>query len=411
MHPRLLVSLLQWRPGALARAGVELTGWFLLRALAQSVVILTLARLLGAAEYGAFVAILAMASIAAPIAGLGLPSVILRDGARQIEPLPVVLGRALSIWWCSVLLFSAGTSIIATVTLPPIDAPLVAIHGMILVEIGSVSLIELLGRSFQARQDTRAYGLMQAGLPLVRLVAMGIAWLGGLENLGAWLWFYIAASLIYMLGMTGWTYHRIGWKRSIGGKWNMIREGLPFTSAGLSMRLQAEFNKPLLAQTAYAHAGNFNIAQRAVDLVSLPILAVQEALWPRLYADADHRRRLIVAGSALVLMGLCSAVLITAIAPLAPLMLGEDFKFTVAVMQWLALLPLFSVLRSIGNFQLIATERTHLLTWVYSAGGVTGLVAGTLLIPTYSLEGAAWTCYISESASLLLILVFLSRRA
>lgn len=406
LHWRHIVN---WRPGALARAGMELTGWFLLRAGAQAITILLLAKVLGATHYGAFVAVLAIAGISASLAGLGLPGVVLRDGARQPTELPTLLGRALCAWWRSMLVFCIATCLLATLVLPALDAPRFAIYGMILAEIVSVSLVELLGRALQAQRRMRAYGAMQAGLPMVRLAALALMWASMHADLTTWLYVYTAASLGYMAFIAWLTRCHIGWQSSTRDLWVMAKEGMPFTAGGLSARLQAEYNKPLLAQTAFAHAGNFNIAQRAVDLVSLPILALQEALWPRLYADTDHRHRLLVAGLVLIAMSMVGAVVVVAGAKLIPVFLGEEFAEASELMTWLALLPLMGVLRSLGNFQLIATDRTHLLTRVYLISGISGMVFSTALISSHGLYGAVWASYAAEFSALLTLSVLLRK--
>lgn len=402
--------LAAWRPGALASAGIELTGWFFLRAAAQAGGIFFMAKVLGATHYGAFVAMLAISGVAASIAGLGLPSVVLRDGAREPDQLPLLLGRALCVWWRSVLVFALVTSLLAIWILPPVAAPWLAIHGMIFTEIVSVSSVELLGRAFQSQRKTRIYGVMQAGLPLVRLLTLAMLWASIHVDLTIWLLVYIAVSLGYMACAAWFTHFHIGWQTSNRDLWAMIREGLPFTAGGVSARLQAEYNKPLLAQAAFAHAGNFNIAQRAVDLVSLPILALQEALWPRLYADADHRRRLVTAGVALILMSLAGAIVVMVGAGLIPLVLGEEFRSASELMVWLALLPLLAVLRSLGNFQLIAAGRTHMLTRIYLLSGVSGITFSSLFIPRHGLHGAVWASYATEFVALLATVLLLKKR-
>ncbi|MGY1521302.1 oligosaccharide flippase family protein [Luteimonas sp. A482] len=402
--------LLRWRPGGLARAGSELLTWFVLRAAAQAIALLLLARLLGATDYGSFVAVLAIAGISASIAGLGLPSVLLRDVAQNRAELPTLLGRALRVWWRSTLIFATATSIVAMLALPQVAAPKAAVFALILAEIATTSLIELLGRSFQAIQRIRAYGLMQAGLPISRLaVLLGLAAFGN-GSLTIWLWAYVAVSLAYACTSAWLTRASIGWTSSTEPLWPLVKEGIPFTTGGVSVRIQAEYNKPLLAQAAFAQAGVFNVAQRAVDLVSLPILALQEALWPRLYADTDHRRRLVTAGAALILMSLVGAVVIVAASFLIPPILGEEFEPAARLMIWLAGLPLLAVLRNLGNFHLIATGRTHLLTWVYLIGGCAGVAFATLLIPAYSLQGAVWASYATEATSLACICVLIYRK-
>ncbi len=403
-------DLANWRPGALARAGIELTGWFFLRAAAQVASIFFMAKVLGATNYGAFVAVLAIAGISASIAGLGLPSVVLRDGSKQTAELPLLLGRALCAWWRSILVFVLATSLLATLVLPPLPAPWFAIHGMIFAEVVSISLIELLGRTFQAQRRTRIYGAMQAGLPLVRLLALAALWASAHADLTTWLLTYMLVSLSYMAFVTWFTHHNIGWQLNTTHMWAMIREGLPFTAGGVSARLQAEYNKPLLAQAAFAYAGNFNIAQRAVDLVSLPILALQEALWPRLYADVDHRRRLRFAGTALIAMSLIGAIVVVAGARLIPVVLGEEFRSAAELMVWMALFPLLAVLRNLGCFQLIATGQTQRIALVSVTGGVTAVILSGWLIPRFGPLGAVWACYASEVMALLSISLLLKLR-
>ncbi|MCR6651645.1 MAG: oligosaccharide flippase family protein [Cellvibrionaceae bacterium] len=394
----------------MARASIELAGWLFLRAATQAITIFCLAKFLGLKDYGAFITIMAIAGIAASVAGLGLPSVVLRDGSRRPAELPFLVGSALSVCWRSVLLFAAGTSAVVSVVLPPVEASWVSIYAMIFIEILSISLIELLGRAFQAQQNTRAYGAMHAGLSIARLAALAFAWAVGLDDLTTWLCSYISANIAYIAAVTWLTWRRIGWRSGTNRLCPMIVEGAPFTTAGVSVRLQAEFNKPLLAQAAFADAGNFNIAQRAVDLISLPILAVQEALWPRLYADTDHRQRLLIAGMTLVLMSFMGAIVIIVAAQTVPWVLGEDFRSAAELMTWLAFLPLLVVLRSIGTVQLIATGRTRLLTWVYIIGGTSGLAFSTLLISRYGLLGAVWASYTTEATSVITALIFFKIR-
>jgi O-antigen/teichoic acid export membrane protein len=400
-------SLLRWRPGGLARAGTELLFWFVLRAAAQVAATLILARHLGATDYGLFVAVLAIAGIFGVFSTLGLPSILLRDGAKATGQIPLLLGGILSIWWRSTLLFSALACTIARVLLPNISASSTTFFSMIAGEIISVSLLELIGRAYQARQQTRHYGAIQAGLPLIRLIAITILLATNQEGFILWLWTYTTATFAYVFAVIGISRNHIGWRRPATLPWWALRQGIPFSAGGLSSRLQTEYNKPLLAQIASAHAGQFNVAQRIVDLASLPLLAIQEALWPRLYADKDHRRRLLTTGTALLLMSLAGGLIIVLGSLVVPNLLGSDYQDSAQLMIWLAGLPLLSVLRNLGNFRLIASNCTHLLTWVYLAGAVASFGFSTWLIPKHALIGAVWACYATEIVSLTCILLLI----
>src|SRR3546814_15377469 len=72
----------------------------------------------------------------------------------------------------------------------------------------------------------------------------------------------------------------------------LATSGLPFSMAAFATKLQAEFNKPILAHLGFDLAGSYNVAQRASDLASMPLSALQESLWPRLYAQQNPIRQL-----------------------------------------------------------------------------------------------------------------------
>src|SRR5690606_33100786 len=128
--------------------------------------------------------------------------------------------------------------------------------------------------------------------------------------------------------------------------------------------------KPLLAQTSYSYAGNLNIAQRVVDLATLPLFAIQEALWPRLFASDNHRRQLWISGALLLFAAIIAGGLLALSAPLLPAVLGPDFASTGMLIVWLSGLPALLALRNLINFHLIASGRTHLLTWIYLVSGL-----------------------------------------
>lgn len=399
-----LHALIRWRPGALARTGVELWGWLMLRAAAQALTIIGLARLLGAIDYGSFVAVIAIAATFSSVAGLGLPSVLLRDGSRLPTTISTLLGRSLAVSLVAILFIAALATIVVIVVLPGVDASMIAVSAIVLTEISSTCLIELVGRAFQAQQKIRIYGALQSGLPCFRLAALFVLVTIKSESLESWLWTYTMASFVYTLFAVLFTKRAIGWSFSNRRLLALVREGIPFATGAASTRLQAEYNKPLLAQAGLSQAGYFNLAQRAVDLVSLPLLALQDVLWPRLYRADDHHRQLLLSGTLLVLMSLAGTILVIAASLFITGLLGQEYQPVAGLMILLSGLPVLATLRSLGNFHLIATNRTHLITWVYAAGAASSLVFATLWIPDYSLAGAAFACYAAEIIALLCIL-------
>lgn len=394
-------QLAAWRPGAYLRASAGLFGWLLLRALGQAVLVIALARLLGATGYGHFITVLAVATLFTPLAGLGLQGVLLRDGARNPQGTPRQLRMALRLWWGSTAVFGALGVVVALLGLPQ-GTQALAVAALVLAEVGSSSLMELLARVQQARHRTQRFGAILAGLVLARVAALAVYALFARPNVSGWMWAYAAGSLVYT------TWLLTGARRDLSPAhdpalpaWPLVLEGLPFAVGGLSQRLQAEFNKPVLAHLGFALAGNFSAAQRAVDIATLPLLAMQEALWARLFSCTDYRRRLSVSAAFLVSLALCGGVALYLLAPLLPLLLGPGFESSVHLLQWLAWAPAVQVLRSFVNFHAVATHRTYLLTTAYLTAGVASVLFNLFLIGTHGVTGAVAAVYFTEFAGII----------
>lgn len=399
--------ILQWRPGSYLRASGELFGWLLLRAFALAVMVLLLARLMGAEGYGVFVAVLAVVGFFTPLAGLGLGGLLLRDCAKEPETLPQSLGMALALWWPSALVFTL-LAVLTTAWLLPLSIPFYVLAIFAFSEVVATSFIELAGRVEQSQYHVRTFGCLLAGLPVARLAGLlGYILLLPPDTTG-WLWVYAVTSLAYTAAVAWRLMVRYRPVWPVRREWSMARESLPFTMGALSFRLQGEFNKPLLAQTSYGYAGNFSVAQRVVDLTNLPLQAMQEALWPRLYASDSPQRRLWTTGALLIALALFCGVIIFLSAPLLTYLLGGGYEGAVGMMRWLAWLPAIQVLRNVMNFRLTAPERTHLLTWVYVFTTITSVLLAVWLIPIYGMDGAAIAAYGNECA-LLLALTILPR--
>src|SRR3546814_6349238 len=109
--------------------------------------------------------------------------------------------------------------------------------------------------------------------------------------------------------------------------------GLPFSMANLSMRLQGEFNKPALAHLSFGLVGTYGVGQRVNDLASMPLIALQEALWPKLYSHQDPLNQLRRTGIILLLMAAMCSSAIWLTAPVVPLLFGNDFNGITHVMR------------------------------------------------------------------------------
>lgn len=393
----------RWRPGTYARDGGRIFGWLLLRAAAQVATVLLLARWLGAGGYGVFVAALAVASFFTSLAGMGLGGVLLIRGARMPAQLPALQRRA-TVAWAVASAVVVPLALLAMATSLPEAQPLWALALLALAEVAAASWVELRARSAQAQHQAHRFGAIQAGLPLVRLAALlaVLPWLR--PSPAVWMAAYAVTSILYAAALAfsaAWPKLNAALTEPLPTTAALVREGLPFAGGALAMRLQAEFNKPVLAHLSYAQAGALGIAQRAVDLAALPLAALQEALWPRLFAAATPNARLVRTGALLLLLALSVGLVLDLAAPLLPALLGAGYAAAADALVLLSLLPAVQLARNLGNAWLIANVSNAALYLVYAASAAAGVLLALLLVPRWGLDGAVGAMYGSEGVAIL----------
>lgn len=375
----------------------------LLRATAQAGIVVLLARQLGAGPYGQFVAVIATASFFAPFIGLGLSSMVLRNAARDPDHEANYLARAVR-WWARSLVPGCALALGVAMALLPAGLPLAAVCTVIAAELLASSLTDLSARHHQARQNTHAYGAINAGLPLTRLLGFGLLFTLPLQISTATVLFaYAASSLAYAIVL----WRRLPLQKRAAdaavSEPMAATSGLPFSLAAFAMKLQGEFNKPVLARMGFGLAGSYNAAQRVVDMASLPLLALQEALWPRLYAQPNPMRQLRRTGLALMALALLLGVAVWLAAPLLPHVLGPSFADGVPILRLLAWLPLLQTLRYLVNFYAIHRAWMNLIGWAYGVGAVVNVMLVSTLVPRWGMYGAAMCAYLAELAMTLLL--------
>lgn len=363
--------------------------------MAQVVTVLALAKYLGAQGYGQFVAILAVATIFIPLAGLGLHGVLLRNGAAHPSKLPALLKAILVRWSYGAVLFSL-IGVATTLIVLPRTASFFILILIVTAEVISTSLVEILGRAQQALHRITYYGAISTGLALVRLLALGFC-LGLVTfDLDHWLFAYAFTSLAYAFLILLWTIKSFKLKTEVCITPPPLSEGVPYAFGALSFRIQAEVNKPILSRIDFGAVGGLNIAQRMIDLANLPLIALQEALVSRIFASKEYLHRLMLSAVFLTSLALLGGVLITLIAPSLLNYLGDDYASAVHTVLWLAWLPAMQVIRNMLNVVLIKERPPNALNSVYLATISASFGLTLWLIPLYGLIGAVIALYLTE---------------
>jgi O-antigen/teichoic acid export membrane protein len=392
-----------WRPGAYLRTSGGLYVWLLVRAAGQVALFFAMARTFGAAGYGCFVATMAVVSFFTPFATVGLIGPLLRDCARRPEELAAQVGSILTLWICLTPVLSIA-AILTVEWAVPTPLPLIDVTIFALGEIGGVSLVELLARAEQSKNNLSKFGAWNAGAVIVR--SLGFILYAGIANSNPaeWMFYNGLVSIAYTLML--WLV--AGKPRPIPVSYQKLKtlssEGFPFALASLSMRVQGEFNKPVLARMGFVAAGEFSAAQRMIDLVSLPLVALQEALNPRFYASKNPRSQVLVAGAFLLAVAFASGLLVSVSAPYIPRILGLDFGDMALILPWLAWLPVVQTGRGLLCMQCVNNHKNNVITRAYVGAAVFGIVITPLLVGSHGLMGAIVAAYATELVTVILLL-------
>lgn len=173
-------------------------------------------------------------------------------------------------------------------------------------------------------------------------------------------------------------------------------------------RLQAEFNKPVIAASGYALAGALGLAQRVLDVITLPLLAVQTSLSQRLFTDQPALRPVLIRASWAVLGAVGIGLVLAAGARLAEPWLTPEFSAVIPALAQLAALPALQVLRQTSTLLLIWREEARWLPLGELPACAVAVIATAVWVPRHGIAGAVWAMYAGEACQFAIQAVLLA---
>jgi O-antigen/teichoic acid export membrane protein len=405
-----LTGLCAWRPGPLAKGTLAMTAAMGLRSLAQTLVFLIVARVLGVADYGAYAAVLALSTAFACFSGWGTQVLMVRDVSRNLDSFAAAWGRTLTaILISSPLLFAVYMALARA--LLPASVPLtvilfVGLADLIFAPIGLSAITAYQGHDRLDRAARLSF------IPVLPRLAVALAlfplqlFLSDDKRLTSWAFLYAVAA--FAAALYAWRMVR----KELGpaGKptwhyvWSSLREGIAFAFGSAALKVYADIDKMMLARlTTLEAAGAYSAGYRVADMATVPLLSLLSAAMPRFFrageggvsAGLAYAHRIlfvpliysILAGLGLYL---CAGAL--------PLLLGATYSDAVPALQWLAWLPLISLPRLLLQSLLIGGDRQNYAVDVLAGGGLFNVALNLWLIPSWSWRGALAATYAAEIA-------------
>jgi O-antigen/teichoic acid export membrane protein len=374
----------------------------------QAVYFIVLARTLGPSEYGRFAAGLALVSVLAPFAAMGMGNVMVMHVARGSRPFAEQWGRVL----VAIPAFGCFLSVVVValghVVVPVVPVFLLAI--LCIAELGLSRLCDSAVQAFQAHEQARTMALLTV-LPTasraVAAVAAGLV-LGQLTAV-TWSELYLVATAIAALPAYVAVHIRFGPPRLRTPSLEDVSDGIAFSAAQSSASIYTDIDKALLARMAsLADTGAYAAAYRATAFAFVPILSIFNAAYAHFFRAGKSgirgaREFAQVLAVPLSAYGLLAATALILFAPLLSRILGPGFAESESAVRWLAMLPLLQGFAYLAGDVLTggSMQGRRTIAQILTAGLNVILCVG--LIPLLGWRGAA----VATLASLLLLAVAL----
>ncbi|HLN24988.1 MAG TPA: oligosaccharide flippase family protein [Patescibacteria group bacterium] len=367
---------------------------FVLRLGAQVVLFLIITRGLGASDYGIFVSVTALMSVASCFVGWGCDQIFIQHVAPQQERFRDFLGHGL----IAIVVTAPVAAAICLILLPNIKGtggvgfPVFVM--LALADLFFGRLNSFCAAAYIAIERAVRLSLLNIGFTSIRLAAAVLAMLiNGHLDIQTWACWYLVSSTLAGLGSFALVVHDQGWPRWFIAR-GEIASGFQFCIQTVSGAAVRDIDKPILASiVAPEAAGIYAAAGRFVDTLTIPIRALLYSTYSR-FIRHGH-----VAASDSLSFGLrllpfalgyaaLAGVALSLGARFVPLILGAQYAKASEVLPALAALPFLTAAASIGGDILTSTGQQKARAVIVVVASLSTVVLCPLAIPAFGIFGA-----------------------
>ncbi|HET9733415.1 MAG TPA: oligosaccharide flippase family protein [Acidimicrobiales bacterium] len=385
------------------QGGVTVIGaGMVVRIIAQSGYFLVTARALGPHQYGLLVTTVALVSVVAPFATMGMGGVVILWAQRCPEKWRCVWRISLRTTATVGGALMLGILLIARTILPS-GIPLLLIIAICTSELLLARFADLGAAAFQGHE----HYVGAAVLPLIYTMGrfLAVAMIAALARLDlTWLALaYLASSLAACVVGLGFTNAAFG-KRSlektpIGG---LLRVGGLFSVSLAAQSVYNDIDKTMLGVLASPDAaGLYTVAYKLVDFSFTPTMAFLTAIYPRFFragakglsSGVRFARRVCSATLALGCFG--SASLIALSYTIGPVF-GSRYVTAAGMVRALSVLPLAKSLHYLAADTLTGSDRQGSRSMCQMFVAVFNVGLNMWLIPAFGYHGAIVSSIISD---------------
>lgn len=397
------------------------SGSLIMASAAQLVTFAILARFLGATDFGIFITIMAITSIAVHICGFGGAECLLRRVAQNDKIYPSMLGHNL------ILVSISGTFLVAAgMTILPYwvefstdrATNLSSLLLYLITNIVLLRLILLVEAIYIGHTNFKAANLSVVGFALARMLAAILGCIAfGVSTINQWAWWQFACHLIVAL---------VYWLLLMRlGKpvFKLVREeiklGIFFATPFIFRAIRQNIDLLLLGLLlSPAIIGSYGVARRIIDSSYLNIDAMNRLLYPKLAklsTNGIDKAWPLAQKAALMGFGISvfTAVFIYGLAPYLPLIFGQEYQSMVYFTQILCWVIIFYAMWAVGVEVMGAAGEHGYRAAILNAGNILGapiLAFATWLMPPQGTFISIYLIEFSIAVSIWWMLIWLVRK-
>jgi O-antigen/teichoic acid export membrane protein len=386
-----------------------------LKLVLQAVYFIVVARKLGAAEYGTFIAASAVAEVVSPFSTLGIGNLMVKNVARDRNLFSLYWGNALVTNLIAGTGLILGLMVVAPLFLPSSISPLL----LGLAAVNSLIFSRMLDLARMAYQSVSRFDrtaqmnllphMLRAGAAILMVSIFpdpnALDWMTmGLLCLGS----AAIASLVVV-------HREIGpAKPNLPKLYPELRQGSYFAVGLSAQSIYNDIDKTMLASLASVEAtGLYAAAYRLIEVAFVPMRSLLDASYTRFFkaGKTGVKGTWLVARKLLPMMGgygLVAAVGLYLCAPVVPWVLGPEYQMAVPALQWLAPIVLLKGLHYIAADTLTGADLQGYRSLTQIGVAALNIVLNLWLIPRYGWQGAVIASLASDGLLMVVLWLFVA---
>lgn len=370
----------------------------------QAIYFVLIARSLGPASYGGFVALTAMTNIIAPFIGLGTSNLFIKNYRAGRRSAKVCWGNGVLVVFgtgvvCSVLVLACNQLIHLQAS--SWDILMIAVSDLIFMRITDLAMF-----GFAADGNMKQTAFQGFLISLLRLIAIAVlAWKYGAVSFDQWIAGYALTGILAALYAIWKAFQQWGIPQiDLKAIREDIAEGVFFSISTSAQSIYNDIDKTMLGKlSTLADTGIYGAAYRFIDVSMTPVRSLVSAAYPRFFKIGEeeglpgtwkYAKRLI---SKSMLMGVAIFIGFMIFAPVMPYVLGHKYDAVVPAVRWLALIPFLRCIHSFLADSLSGANQQMLRTLIQIGIAAVNILLNFWILPRWSWRGAAWTSIASDA--------------